>query len=539
MSIPLVARGTQAWAGFAVSDNPLVHKDPQDFIVQKSFGLKQDVKWNPIPVLTPGMQEPINYRYEGMHSVAGNVQSPLYPEQSLALLESIFGGASSGSLQIKLVPGTWGSAENLVVTINAETPIILNSYVYTTQLLMTEALHDAINAVIGSAVTASYVSSGDHSLGIILSGSNSFTVDFTGSQYPCTQTLASGYTHIFKGQDSVPSIASAFTLYEDLSQMNLVGCYPTAVDIEIDKGNPVQVTYAFVGMHGFDQKGKAGTSVGENAITFPVTLVVSTSDQIKLAVNGGSAVEVTIAAGAYNTGDDLAAAINDAIAGTSGLVDSYRRPLVACFVGSTKKLNFYSDEKGASASVAWTAGTNDAGTLLGIGTPVETAGSATPSKPSESVIQPFIATKTKLLLGGQSGEEIPGMEKFKISISNGMGLLETIGYYFAHIPVIHKRREVKVTIDAAYTDPAVLAHFMVNDTISLYALLETGVAIGSTSDKYQAEIFLNSCKILKTPLPAMSGQDYIKQNVEAQAFADDTYQDIEIIVKNSRFGMMP
>ena len=545
MTVPFVARGTQAWAGFAVSDNPLVHKDPQDFIVQKSFGLKQDVKWNPIPVLTPGMQEPINYRYEGMHSVAGNVQTPLYPEQSLALLESCFGNVVSGTMSGTLVVTHSASATSLDLTINKKTgsEAMIEIFGFADIVHDTEALYTAINGAVGSVVTATYVDAGDHSLGLILTGSELFTVSIyspSPSQENATFTPSEGYTHQFLGQDTVPNVPLCFTLYEDISCMNLVGCYPTNFDIEIDKGNPVQITYGFVGMHGFDQKGTAGVCVGENSIggNLPVVIVLNISDQIKLAIDGGTATEITIAAGSYATVDALAAAINTAIENTSALLDTYRRPMVVCIADPTKRVAFYSGSKGTSSSVAWTAGTNDASGLLG-NSQAGVAGSATNVKPSESTIQPFITTKARLFLGGPSGVEIPGVEKMKISVNNGMGLLETIGFYFAHIPVIHKRREIKVTIDLAYTDTSILAKFLANTTIALYALLETGVAIGSTSDKYQAEIFLNSCKILKTPLPAVSGQDYIKQTIEAQAFADNTYQDIEIIVKNSRAGMLP
>ena len=443
MSLPTVARGTQAWAGFSVADHQMVHKDPENFLVQKSFGLKQNVNWTPIPVLTPGMQEPINYRVEGLHSVTGNIITPLYPEQTAKLLKSIFG---------------------------ASTPTTITSGVY---------------------------------------------------------------NHKFLGQDTVPSIPLCFTLYEDLSCMNLVGCYPTSCDISIEKSNPVELTMNFEGMHGYDQKGTSGTSTGQSAISFPATLVVGVSDQIKLAVDGATATEITIAAAAYADGVTLAAAINDAIASTAALLDSYRRPLVACYVNSLNKLVFYSGTKGITSSIAWTDGTHDANTILGQGTPVESAGAAANSKPTESTVQPFIATKVRALLGGSGGTEIPGVEKIKISVHNGMGLENTVGYNFAHQPVINKRREVKVSLDVAFTDTAMLTKFLANTTVNIYVLLETGVIIGATAYKYQAEIYLASCKIVKIPLPNVSGQQYIKQTIELQAFYDVTHQDIEIDLQNS------
>lgn len=528
-----VGRGTQAWAGFSVADSPLVHKDPQTFIVQKTFGLKQDVKWNPIPVLTPGMQEPVGYRFEGMHSVAGNIQTPLYPEQTIALLKSAFGGATSCATLVKVVITPWTSSSSLHFQVNSETTIKLstgdNVYGDTCTLV------GLFNAAVGSVVTATLVDEGSPALGLILTGSEPFSLTITagGGGTGATQQALSGYTHTFKGQDSVPDVPLAFTLFEDLSCMNLVGCYPTSFDLEIDKGNPVQLNMTMVGMHGFDQKGTAGSSVGQNAITFPVVLVAGVNDQIKLAVDGGSAVDVTIAADTYADAAALEDAINDAISGTASLLDTYRRALAACYVNSASKFVIYSGSKGTTSSVAWTAGTHDASADLSKGTPVEAAGAATNVKPSESAIQPFITTRATLKLGGPNGVEIPGVEKVKISVNNGMGLLETIGYFFSHIPYINKRREVKVSVDMAFTDPTVLSKFLANTTISFYVLLETGVPIGATSDTYKAEIFLNYCKITKTPLPNVSGQSYIKQTIEAQAFADPTYQDVQINVVNS------
>jgi hypothetical protein len=542
MSVPVVGRGTQAWAGFSVADHPMVHKDPQSFIVQKSFGLKQDVKWNPIPVLTPGMQEPVNYRYEGMHSVAGNVQTPLYPEQSLALLKSFFGSVTSTKLAstvIKVKIDLDASSTTIDFQVNAETAITLNTTA--NKLADYATLLAAFNGAVGTVVTASWVDSGDHLQGILLTATNPFTLTITNSGSTASQeTMSGAFTHTFLGQDTVPNVPLAFTFYEDLSCMNLVGCYPTQCEFDIEKGNPVQLAMTVVGMHGFDQKGTAGTSVGQDNVDFPgsvmdpdITLALGVSDQIKLAVDGGSAVEVTIAAGTYATAELLAAAINSAIEATPALLDSYRRPLVQCYFNSVSKLVFYSGSKGASSAIAWTAGTHDAGTILGRGTPVQTAGSGTNSKPTESLIQPFIATKVKLLLGGSSGTEIPGVQKVKITANNGMGIIDTIGYFFAHQPVIHKRREVKISFDVAFTDVTMLSKFLANTTISLYVLLETAVTIGTTTYKYQAEIYLNTCKILKTPLPNVSGQDYIKQTIEAQAFLDVTHQDIKVIVQNS------
>jgi hypothetical protein len=436
-----VGRGSQAWAGFSQADHAMVHKDPVNFIVFKTLPLKQDVKFPEIPVLTPGMQEPINYRYEGLHSVSGSAQTPFYPEQSLSLLKGVLTGV---------------------------TP-----------------------------------------------------TDLTGA-----------WNHKFLGEDTVPNVPFCFTQFEDLSNMNLVGCYPTGVDIEMDKGNPVMLTYPIVGMHGFDQIGVAGTSTGQNAISFssPIVLVVNVSDRIKLAVDGGSATEVIIPAASYSTAAALIAAINTAIEGTAGLTDKYKRPLVACFLNSASKIEFYSGTKGTGSSVAWTAGTDDAGTLLGRGTPVEAAGIATMSKPSESVIQPFINTQTTMTLDGVN---IPGVDKAKISIKSGLDLHQIVGYFFPTLPIIKSRRSVTGTLDVAFTDVNWLVKHLANTTFALLFTLETGVIIGSTAYTYKATIRLNSCKSTKTPVPNVSGTGHITQSIEFKAYADAVYQDVEIDVVNS------
>lgn len=436
-----VGRGSQAWAGFALADQPLTHKDPSSFLTVKAFGMKQDVKFNPIPVLTPGMQEPINYRYEGEHSVAGNVQTPFYPEQALALLKAVFG------------------------------------------------------ASVDSTVTTGV------------------------------------YNHKLTGQDTVPAVPLSFTLYEDLSCMNLVGCYPTGMEIDIEKGNPVQLTVPIIGMHGFDQKGTAGTSTGQNAITFPLTLVVGVSDDIKLTIDGGTITEVNIPAAVYANGAAIAAAINTAIASTVGMVDTYNRPIVACYVTSADKLVFYSGSKGITSTVVWAAGTHSASTLLGMGTPVKVDGVAANSKPSESSIQPFIATRATMTL---AGIEIPGVEKVKITVKNGLGLQDVIGYFFKNQPVLTGRRSVTGTMELAFTDTTWLTKHLANTTFALKATLLTAVQIGATAYYYQAVIWLNSCKATKTPIPNVTGTGVIKQTIEFQAFSDVTYQDIEIDVQNSQ-----
>ena len=108
----------------------------------------------------------------------------------------------------------------------------------------------------------------------------------------------------------------------------------------------------------------AGTSVGADISgSLPITITPDTNDDIKLAVDGGAAVEYMIAAAEYTTGDLLVAAINTAIA-DSGATASW----------DTNHIVFTSDTVGSGSSVAVTAGTNDATADLGFSSPTETDG---------------------------------------------------------------------------------------------------------------------------------------------------------------------
>jgi hypothetical protein len=524
-------RGTAAWSGFAVSDHPFVHKDADTFLVQKSFGLKQDVKWNIIPVITPGMQEPLSYRVEGLHTVAGNVQVPFYPELALALLKGLLATVTETDVvlkQINVAITNDDGSHHITFQINSETPIVLDT---TGDISIdTSTLIDLINFASG-VVTASYFDVPNNIIKLI--GSADFSLTITpDSTDTASQTLYTNgaVTHKFIGSETVPNVYYSFQQYEDLSCMNLVGCVPNQLEIDIEKGNPIQLNYGFIGMHGFDQKGTQGKSTGQNAISFPVTLVVSTSDQIKLAVDGGSAIEVTIPAAAYSTGETLSAAINTAIESTTTLLDTYRRPKVACYVNSANKLVFYSGTKGSASTVAWTAGTNDASTLLGKGTQTETAGAATNAvAPTGSSIQPFIATRAILKL---AGVEVPGVEKIKIVANNGIVAQDVVGYSFSPQPVIGKRREIKITVDCVFTDPSWLAKFVANTTAQIEVDLETATPIVGTHN-YAGKIYLNACKVVSIPLPNVSGPGVIKQQLTLQAYEDVTHQDIEIDVTNN------
>jgi flagellin len=120
-------------------------------------------------------------------------------------------------------------------------------------------------------------------------------------------------------------------------------------------------------------KATAGTFTGATALATTNTIVLGTSDQINLAVDGGSAVQLTIAAGAYNEAQTVDA-INTAIGG-SALAGK-----VSASLDATNKIVFTSAKSGSGSSVTESAGTNDANGVLmltpGAGT-VGTGGVAT------------------------------------------------------------------------------------------------------------------------------------------------------------------
>jgi flagellin len=103
-------------------------------------------------------------------------------------------------------------------------------------------------------------------------------------------------------------------------------------------------------------KATAGTFTGA-ALAATNTIVAGTSDNIKLAVDGGAAVEITIAAGAY-TESQTVDAVNTAI-GASSLAGK-----VTASLDASNQIVFTSATKGAGSSVAESAGTKDASAVL-------------------------------------------------------------------------------------------------------------------------------------------------------------------------------
>jgi Phage tail tube protein len=529
-------RGTKSWAGFAVADIPTTHKSATGFLTEKSFGIKQDVKWNTIPVVTPGMQEPNNYRVEGLHAVSGNVAFPFYPERGIELLKGILGSVSETSQigqVVKVLITADDGGHTIGFQINSQTAISLTttgSIEADTETLLAD--FNGVSQNLGqnpgaSAAIATYVNSSNHALGILLTGRRAFTLAITNNTDTATQEniSAGAITHKYLGGEDTPSVFYSLQQYEDLSCQNLVGCFPNQLEIDIEKGNAIGLNYSFLGMHGFDQKGTASyesfTPTGST-----ITVPAANSNTSDVTIDGNSTI-ITLTPGTY-TPQQFADLFNAAIIANAGanLIDTYRRPLCAChWDADNNVLVFYSDQKGSAHTIS-------IGTIAGWGfsAGVTTAGTndnATP--PTVDTVQPFIATRAILK---QAGVEVPGVEKLKLTINAGFSQEDIIGYFFSPQPIISKRREVKLIVDMVFTDPTWQSKFIGNTEFSLEIDLETATEIGTTGIDYSGKIILGTCKVTTIPLPAISGPGVIKQQINFVCYENDTTQDVEIDLVN-------
>jgi hypothetical protein len=345
-----------------------------------------------------------------------------------------------------------------------------------------------------------------------------------------TSTLlgSSVYKHNFLGDDSIP-MSNGFSFLADLDLKTYLfsGVLITSAEISIELDNPAKITFNWIAKKWErSDDGTAGTSQGQNAISTPVTIVASTSDQIKLDIDGGGAVEVTIAAGTY-TSSELETAINTAIKATSGLLDSDDVAEVACRIDSSDKVNFYTADKGTGASVAWTAGTNDAGALLGRGTPVESAGASSNATPSFSSVQPFIGHQIKI---EQDGSSIC-VGKLTLSIDAGIIGRKCLGHKFIKTPVFEKRRLINLSFEKDYEDENAISAWENNSNVDIKIEGRTGTVAGG-SYNYDLDVFLKRVRILNAPVPAPA-LGVLKQTVTAKAYKyDATYNDIRFDVQN-------
>lgn len=340
------------------------------------------------------------------------------------------------------------------------------------------------------------------------------------------QGSTAAYKHSFLGANTLPGFGLSATKNLDQMVSHFFGLFANSLSLDFEIGQAIMATMEFIGKDMLIGTGTHGTSTGQNAISFPVTLVVDTSDQIKLAIDGGDATEVTITAGTYATAALLAAAINTAIAGTTGLLDNYRNPKVACRVDSSNKLVFYSATKGAASTVAYTAGTHDATTLLGMGTPVEAAGAAELATPSYSSLNPFIFYQAKLIIDDVEAE----VEKLNLTISNNLQAKNVIGRN-SLVGVNISQRTVTGTITKWLTGSSVWTKFRNGTKATLKIEGRTNV-LAATGYYYDLDIWLKNI-LYSNPEPGVSGPDPIKEEIPFTAYYEDaTYQDILIEVTN-------
>lgn len=340
------------------------------------------------------------------------------------------------------------------------------------------------------------------------------------------QGATAAYKHSFKGSNYLP--ANGLSITKNLDQMvsHFFGCFINQLSFEFNLGEAVMASLEMIGKDMLIGTGTAGTSTGETAISFPVTLVASTSDQIKLAIDGGTATEITIAAAEYASGATLTAAINAAILATAALLDSNRNPKVICRVNSADKLVFYSSTKGASSSVAWTAGTHDASTLLGKGTVVEAAGATSLVAPSYSALGAFVYSQGVAYIDDVEAE----IEKMTLTINNNLQAKEVIGRN-SLVGVNISKRVVSGTITKWLTGSTNWTKFRNATKTALKISLDTGIA-AATGYNYKADIYLKNV-IFGNPEPGVSGDDPIKEEIPFTAYYEDTtYQDILIEVTN-------
>lgn len=339
--------------------------------------------------------------------------------------------------------------------------------------------------------------------------------------------------HEFIGENTIP-MTKGFSITEDmdLKAKYISGAVVTMIEMGAEVNGVVLATVSYIAKKlETAVAGTSGTSKGGTAISFPATIVLDTSDQIKLAINGGAAVEVTITAGAYSTAAALEAAVNTAILGTSGLEDSDGEPGVACYIDSDDKINFYSADKGTGAEITWTAGTNDANTILGYGTPVEAAG--TDSLPSESYssVKPFTATDLTIL---QDSTEICA-ESFTLTIDAKIVPRNCFGSKYMKEPKLDGKREVTIAFKKDYEDETQVDAWIANTDVEFEGNFRTGVEIVADSGvEYDADLYLKKCRINNTPEPVYNAAGSITQETTATSFYKDaTYVDCKFDVNNT------
>jgi len=345
------------------------------------------------------------------------------------------------------------------------------------------------------------------------------------------------YEHEFVNTDAIPMTEGfSLTIYEDSITQYISGAVVTTIEIGAEINGEVLATVNWVGRKWERAAaGTSGTSQGQSAISFTATLVADTSDQIKLAIDGGTAVEVTITAGAYTTAALLEAAVNTAINGTSGLLDDDGLPEVACYIDSDSKINFYSTDKGTGAEITWTAGSNDANTVLGYGTPVEAAGAAALTTPSYSSVQPYISTQLSTL---QDSTAIC-IESITVTMDAKVGPRNCLGSKYIKGPVLEGKPEITIAFTKMYENESQYTPWLNKTAVDFELNFRTLTAIVAASGvNYDADFYLKNALINNTSAPIFEGQGAMKQEVTATVFYEDaTYRNAKFDLNNAMSNM--
>lgn len=333
------------------------------------------------------------------------------------------------------------------------------------------------------------------------------------------------YQHSFLGSNSVPMPKGfSLTIHEDIITKYISGVVVTSIEFGAEIDDVVTATVNWVGKKWeTSAQGTAGTSQGGSAVSYDVVITEDSNDDFKLAIDGGAAYECTIAAATYSTAATLEAAINAAILAQTSLNDSEGVSEVACFIDSNDKLNFYTADKGTGAQVTYTAGTNDATASIGMGTPVEAAGTATLATATFSEVAPFVSTDMTV---SQEGVDIC-VQSFTATFDAGLVNRNCLGHKYSKAVEIEKSRDIMLTFTKEYEDETAYNAWIANTDIEFQAALRTNNEIVAASGiDYDGNLYFKKCRINNTPEPSFEGQGAMKQEISATSYDyDNTYQD--------------
>lgn len=345
------------------------------------------------------------------------------------------------------------------------------------------------------------------------------------------------YEHEFLGGDTIPMpYGFSLTFDMDLIVYYISGAVVTTVEMAAELNGMVRLTVNWIGKKWESAAaGTSGTSQGQNAISYNVVVAADSNDDFKLAIDGGTVYECTVAAGTYTAAAALEDAINAAIVAQASLEDSDGVLEVACYIDSNNKCNFYTADKGTGASVAWTAGTNDINSDLGYGTPVEAAGTAALAAATYSSVQPFKASDLTII---QDSTEIC-VDSFTLTIDAGIIARFCLGHKFMKAVNLEKKREVSLAFTKDYEDETQVAAWEANSDVEFEANFRTLTEIVAASGvNYDSDLYLKKCRITNSPIPKYGGGGPIKQEVGATVFYEDaTFKDAKYDVNNTMSSM--